>query len=310
MEYRDDISKWVLGQFVSSTNLNAGLTEKKIAYSDNAQPLTVEMFGRLAQTLTYNSDGTVATVRDGDNNATTFSSWKRGIAQRVEHADGTSASAVVNDDGWIASVTDENGFVTSYTYDAMGRLNSTTYPSGDSTTWDPTVQEFQPVSTAEYGVAAGHWRQTVATGNARKVTYFDALWRPLLTREYDASNATETQRFQRFAYDFDGRVIFASYHGGSDVLNEGTWTEYDALGRITSSSMDSELGVLTTLTEYLPGNQTQVTDAHGNKTISGYQVFDQPVYDRPVWILHPEGGRTEIARDVFGNVTQITRISH
>ena len=61
----------------------------------------------------------------------------------------------------------------------MGRLASIAYPSGDSTVWNTTTQVFQPVNVAEYGIPAGHWRQTVSTGNARKLTYYDALWRPL-----------------------------------------------------------------------------------------------------------------------------------
>ncbi|MCD9007781.1 RHS repeat protein, partial [Luteimonas sp. XNQY3] len=82
--------------------------------------------------------------------------------------------------GWITRVTDENGFATNYTYDAMGRLASVAYPTGDSTTWNTTTQVFQPVASAEYGIPAGHWRQTVSTGTGRRISYFDALWRPLL----------------------------------------------------------------------------------------------------------------------------------
>ena len=58
-------------------------------------------FGKLQQTLTYNADGTVATVKDGNNNLTTLSSWKRGIPQSISHPDGKSRLAVVNDSGWI-----------------------------------------------------------------------------------------------------------------------------------------------------------------------------------------------------------------
>ncbi|MFT4246719.1 MAG: hypothetical protein QM581_01610 [Pseudomonas sp.] len=305
--YHDNIAKWVLGQVARSTNSNTGLIENEVTYSANAQPLTIKAFGKLQQALTYNADGTVATVKDGNNNTTTFSSWKRGVPQSIKYADGKSQAAEVDDNGWVRSVTDENGYATTYTYDAMGRLASIAYPANDSTAWNTTTQSFQPVTAAEYGIAAGHWRRTEATGNARRITYFDALWRPLLVREYDTAKEAATQRFQRFAYDHEGRVIFASYPGSSDALNSGTWTEYDALGRITSVSTDSEQGLLTTLTEYLPGNQTRVTDPRGNKTVSGYQVFDNPEYEKPVWILHPEGARTDIARDVFGNVTQIVR---
>lgn len=305
--YYDNAAKWVLGQLANSTNSDTGLVEHQVTYSANAQPLTITQFGKLRQTLTYNGDGTVATVKDGNNNTATLSSWKRGIPQSITFADGKAISAVVNDNGWVTSVTDENGYATGYGYDAMGRLANLTYPSGDSTAWNATTQAFEPVAATEYGIAAGHWRQTVATGNARKVTYFDALWRPLLTREYDSADEAGTQRFQRFSYDHDGRVTFASYLGSSDALSTGTWTEYDALGRTTSVSQDSELGLLTTTTEYLASNQTRVTSPRGQTTVSGYQVFDQPAYDKPVWIQHPEGAYTDIARDVFGKPTAIVR---
>lgn len=305
LTYYDDTSKWVLGQIAKSV-VN-GITVSEISYNSNAQPVTKKTFGKLQQTLTYNADGTIATVQDGNNNVTALSSWKRGIPQNIRYADGTTVSAVVNDNGWVTSITDENGYVTSYGYDSMGRLASTTYPSGDSVGWNVTTSTFQAVQAAEYGIPAGHWRQTIATGNARKINYFDALWRPLLTREYDAGNEAGTQRFQRFSYDHEGRTTFASYPGSSDALNAGTQTQYDALGRATSVSQDSELGKLTTTTEYLAGNQTRVTDPRGNRTLTGYQAFDQPAYDKPVWIQHPEGAYTDIARDVFGKPLTITR---
>lgn len=257
--YADNTSTWVLGQVAQQAV--DGIVASATTYdAATALPVTVSEFGKLKQTLAYNPDGTVATVKDGNNNTTTLSSWKRGLPQSISYADGTVQSAVVDDHGWISSVTDENGFVTSYTYDAMGRLASITYPSGDSAAWNTTTQVFEPVNAAEYGIAAGHWRQTVTTGNGKKLTYYDALWRPLITREYDAGNEAATQRFQRLAYDHDGRVTFASYPGSSDALTTGTWTEYDALGRATAVSQDSELGPLTTLTEYLAGFQTRVTD--------------------------------------------------
>lgn len=316
--YQDDTTRWVLGQVRSTTCLSpancAGMVVAQTDY-DPAMLLPVRRyaFGRLEQAATYNLDGTVATVADGNGNTTTLGSWKRGVPQSVtypvtpESPNGAVESVTVNDAGWITAVTDEAGFTTGYGYDAMGRISSIAYPGGDGTAWKGTSLAFEKVGMAEYGIAANHWRQTVATGNARKITYFDGLWHPLLTREYDAANEAATQRFQRFAYDHEGRTTFTSYPGSSDALTAGTWTEYDALGRPTSASQDSEQGLLTTVTEYLPGNQTRVTDPRGFQTVTGYQVFDQPNYDAPVWILHPEGARTDISRDVFGKVQQITR---
>ena len=306
-EYYDDLGKWIVGQSAKSTNTNTGLVESQTSYDANAMPSQRWSFGKLRLTLGYNSDGTLATVKDGNNNTTTVSNWKRGVPQSIHYADGNTESATVNDSGWITSTTDENGYTTTYGYDAMGRLASIAYPANDSVAWNTTTQAFEQVNGSEYGLGAGHWRQTVATGNGRKLTYFDALWRPVLSREFDAGNEAGTQRFQKFAYDYDGRATFSSYPGTSDSLSTGTWNEYDALGRATSVSQDSELGLLTTRTEYLPNGQTRVTNPRGQQTVSGFQIFDQPDYAKPVWIMHPEGANTDITLDVFGKPTSIRR---
>lgn len=315
--YHDNTSKWVLGQVASSTNTNTGLVEYATTYdATSALPLQTYAFGKLQQTLTYNANGTVATVKDGNNNVTTLSSWKRGIPQTIQHPAtpeatlGAIQSAVVDNNGWISAVTDENGFTTSYTYDAMGRLKDTIYPTGDTTVWHATTRVFEPVAVAEYGIPAGHWRQTVSTGNARKITYFDGLWRPLLTKELDVTNGTTetlTKRFQRFSYDHDGRVAFASYPGLTDALTTGVWSTYDALGRATSVSQDSEQGLLTTLTQYQIGFETHVTDPKGAVTITRYMAFDKPVYEFPLEVQHPESAITKIERDVFGAPLSIAR---
>ncbi|WAW97476.1 RHS repeat protein [Xanthomonas citri pv. malvacearum] len=306
-EYYDHLSRWVLGQTAKVTNGDSGRVVSQVGYDDRALPVQRWAFGKLQQTLSYNADGTVATVKDGNNATTTLSSWKRGMPQAIAYADGSTVSASVDDNGWIASATDENGYVTRYGYDVMGRIASIAYPDGDSSAWNATTQSFQQVAGTEYGLGAGHWRQTVATGNARKETYFDAFWQPIVTREYDLAAVGATQRFQRFAYDHAGRQVFASYAGANDALSTGVWTGYDALGRTTSVSQDSELGLLTTLTDYLAGNRTRVTGPRGQQTLTSYQAFDQPVYDAPVAIQHPEGAFTEIARDVFGKPLSLRR---
>jgi len=306
--YYDNLSSWVLGQVADITDVQTSAVEVKYTYDPTSSlPIQEYRYGRLVNTSSYNADGTLASLKDGNGNVTALSGWKRGVPQTIAFADGTRLSASVDDNGWIRSVADENGSVTTYDYDAIGRLTNTAYPAGDSVAWNATTLSFSQVNTTEYGLAAGHWKQTVSTGNARKETYFDAFWRPVVTREYDAGAVDATQRFQRFAYDQDGRQIFASYAGASDNLTVGKWMTYDALGRIVSVSQDSEQGLLTTLTEYLQGNQTRVTDPRGNQAVTGYQVFDKPDYTTPVWIQHPEGAITEINRDVFGKPLSIRR---
>ena len=320
IEYHDDPTLWVLGQ-VKRTTTN-GVETSTTTYGWKALPTQTTQFGKVTQTLTYDSTSTVAsgqlgtlkTVKDGNNNTTTFGSWKRGIPQAISYADGTSQSALVDDRGWITWFEDENDSRTCYTYDAMGRLASTTYTSEsaantcDASKWTATTYTWEYRNVAEHGLPAGHWLRRNHTGNHRRNTFYDALWRPVLEHYYDGANVDASIQTRAWAYDADGRVTFASYPvnaltGGTT----GTWTEYDALGRVTSVSQNSELGLLTTLTSYETGFKTKVTSPKGQVTTTSYQAYDQPTYDFPVAISHPEGTYTDISRDVYGKVLMLTR---
>ncbi|KRG71055.1 hypothetical protein ABB29_04335 [Pseudoxanthomonas dokdonensis] len=306
-EYYDNTSVWVIGQ-VSKSWTNNVLVSETSYNASTALPVTIKSFGKIEQALTYNADGTVATVADGNGNKTSLSSWKRGTPQLIAYADGTTQSAVVDPNGWLQSVTDENGFVTAYTYDSLGRLASTTYPTGDSTAWHPTTYTFEYRNAAEHGLPAGHWLRRQNTGNHRRNTFLDALWRPVLVHEYDAADVEGTLVGTSTQYDSEGRVSFTSYPANNRVPPlQGVWTEYDALGRTTAVAQDSELGVLTTVTDYLPGFKTRTTDPNKGYTTTSYQVFATPTQEYPALIEQPEGVTTEINRDVFGKPLELTR---
>jgi hypothetical protein len=196
----------------------------------------------------------------------------------------------------------------------MGRLTRITYPADDVRSWHDTTQGFVRVGTAEYGIAAGHWRQTVATGYRRTVTYYDALWRPVLTREYDTSDEAGTKRFVATSYDPAGNVSDSAYPvAAAPVMAGGAWSlpgvhsTFDALGRVTTVTQDSELGPLTTTTQYLTGFQRRTIDPRNNSTTEQFVAYDQPSFEQPTQIDAPEATRTTITRDVFGKPTAIAR---
>ncbi|MGH8032368.1 MAG: RHS repeat domain-containing protein [Luteimonas sp.] len=322
--YQDGSALWTLGLVRKLTNLDSGLVESQTDYdATTALPLKVHAFGRLQQTLTYNADGTLASVSDGRDGTdvdttVTLSSWKRGIPQLILHpatADqpsGALQSAVVDDLGQITSVTDENDFTTSYGYDAMGRLSSIRYPDGDNVGWNPVTLSFQQIPVEEHGLPAGHWRSSRYEGNHHYNAYYDAMWRPVLEERFDVGTigATLSQVVKR--YDASGRLAFQSYPArgvGSflDPALTGVRTEYDALDRVTAIRQDSELGVLTTAIAYLPGFRRQTTNPRNQVTTERFQVFDVPSFDFPVQIDLPENVRTTIARDVFGKPLSVGR---
>jgi RHS repeat-associated protein len=322
--YRDDLTSWVLGQFRSLTNNDTGLVESQIDYeSATSLPLKKYSFGMLEQTLTYHltagtdQTGTLATVEDGNHNVTSLSDWKRGVPQSIlfpptpDSPTGATQSAVVDDNGWVTAVTDANGNSTGYGYDLMGRMASIAYPTADSTVWNTTTQTFNQLTAAENGFPAGHWRQLVQTGNGVKLTYFDALLRPLVTDVYDTSNVNGTLSQSVLRYDTGGHLAFKSYPTSYNInyagITQGVRSTYDALDRVTQIDQDSELGVLSTKTVYLPGFKTQVTNPRGKVSTTSYLAYDQPSTDQPVAIALPAGAYTDIVRDVFGKPTSIKR---
>lgn len=315
IEYHDDLSLWALGQ-VRRTATD-GIETSRTEYAWKASPTTTYSFGKLQKSVGYNADGTIATVTDGNSNVTTLGGWKRGVPQSILHPDGTSQSSYVDDQGLVRHVTNEVGAKTCYDYDLMGRIKRIDYPSETATgecntsAWQAETIAFDPVQLEEHGLGPGHWTQRRRLGNRHVNTYFDALWRPVLEESLDAGNVGGTLSQIVKRYDAKGRLVFQSYpqRGVGHYLDvtQGVYTEHDALNRVTSISQDSEQGLLTTLTEYLPNHQTRVVDPRLGQTTTSYQVFDQPTYDYPVVILGPTGNTTEIPRDVFGKPLEITR---
>lgn len=303
--YEDRLNLWILGQRASKT-VAGQVAASTTFHPTTAVPTESRRFGKPHATYVFNSDGTLQSVTDGRNHTTTLGSYYRGLPRSIAYPDGKGISAVVNNIGTIASVTNEANKTWTFGYDAMGRLSSKTPPIGNTTTLS-----FVQVPTSEVGIEPNHWRQTITTGNAVTINYFDARWRKRLTHTYDAGNIAGTQRTQRYDYDPYNRTTFAAYPVRSlatiATATPGTLTFYDALGRVTQTVGDSELGLLTTSTQYLAGFQKRVTDPRGNASTTSFQVFDEPSESAITGIAAPEGLTVTINRDTFGKPTAITR---
>ena len=335
--YRDNAFLWVLGQVeqvkcvapIAALPAGCGVTGivmSETYYDSNwAVPLVSKQFGRTVQTLTWDTTSTVAsgqrgTIRtsaDGRGNTSTATSWHRGVPRMVTHADGTTRSTEVNASGWVTSTTDENGFKTCYAYDGIGRLSQVTHPSQASpgtcntSTWNATTLAFERVGSPEYGIEGGHWRHTETRGNRRKITYFDAMWRPRITREFDSGDEANTRTMVLRRYDVNPRKTFESYPqrsiASTHAAPPGVTRSYDGLGRVIEQQADSELGPLVTTTAYQSGLSTRVTNPRGHATTTTYRAFDNPDEAMAVHIAMPEGVNVSIARDVLGDATAITR---
>lgn len=303
--YVDNAQLWVLSQVGSI--VSGGQVISATEYNSRAQPTAERSFGILKNTISYHPDGTVASKSDGAGNTTYFSDYMRGIARNVSYPNGATETGEVNNVGLVTSVTDAAGYTTSFGYDPMGRLASITPPAG----FTRTALTFEPVGFEEYGLAAGHWRQTITKGAAKTVIYFDALWRPTMTRIFDSENEAATRKVTVKHYDTNSRITFESYpqreFSSVAVTSPGTRTEYDAIGRPIRVESDSELGVLTTTSTYLPGFQTRTTNPRGHQTTQAFWALGSPNEPALSSISAPEGVSITIVRDLFGKPTSITR---
>lgn len=319
--YWDKEDKWILGQRASLTisfgnPLQTVVTESITYDLVNAWPTARAVSGRPDQTFDFNADGTLKWIRDGAGQQTSYSDYKRGLARQITYADSSSEGVEVNDIGLVTSWTNAAGTTTQYGYDAMGRLNWVRYPPepAPALAYHDTTISFQQMSAADQGLEAGHWQQTITTGNSVARRYFDALWRERLRVEHDAANVAGTAAAVETRYDIDGRKIFESYPersiAGVGTASNGHWWEYnEALGRETAHRQDSELSPskLSTVTAYLSGFRKRVTNPRGFVSTYGYQAWDEPVEDHIVDIVAPEGVTVTIARDALGKASSITR---
>jgi RHS repeat-associated protein len=308
--YNDNLTSWVLGKVGQVTELSTG----KVMVLNQYDPATslllnTSKFGKFQQSMTYNADGTLRTVADGKNQVTTYSNYKRGIAQRIDYPDGKYEQAIVDNLGKITSLTNEAGTTTTFGYDAIGRLYSITYPQESGLTYNTTYVLTGKMSSQEFDLIPGHWRQVVITGTAYEANYYDALWRPVYTERWDNADRANTMRRVKHRYDFAGHTVYESYPKGDpeDVSWEGSYFDYDALGRQTVRTQISELGNLYDGHSYYSGFVSAYVDARSNGTVYVHQAFDEPTEDAVTAIGMPEGVNVSINRDIFGKTRSITR---
>ena len=309
--YNDNLTKWMLGRLASVTD-SGGAVERQTTYNATTGLPTASFgYGRLLKSYEHYANGLLNVQRDAVGRGTVYTAYMRGVPQSIVYPDAAAESAVVNGLGWVTSTTNAVGTTTSYGYDAAGRLASISYPGEAGFAYHPTTLTYEQVPAAEYGIAAGHWRQTLSTGNSTTVRYLDALWRTRLERTWDRANEGATSRIAETRYDFGGREAFVSYPQrsltGVDGALLGASSTYDALGRVTTQTQDSELGALSTVTAYLGNFQTRVTNSRGHASTFSYQAFDQPSEGTITSISAPEGVTVSIVRDVFGKPNAITR---
>jgi YD repeat-containing protein len=307
--YINDQAPWVLGLQASTTNAANGEVMWQTAYTAGDVPSDHYVFGRKSESYGFDSHGQLTWLKDGLGNTTTFTQQVRGIPTQVGYPDQTAETFGLNEFGEVSSYTDRSGHIVAYGYDGVGRVNRE-QRSGADFTWDPVTIQYAAIAAPERGIAAGHFRRTWTQGDHVRTTYYDARLQPILADEFRASDGG-LRSSSRIDFDWRGHKTkeYRPLAGASSLsdFGKGTATNYDALGRVASVVIDTELQATptaTTSTAYLSGGRLQVTDPNGIITVSGYQMFDTPDYTANI-SLASSGVTQTTVRDVYGNVVRI-----
>ncbi len=240
-----------------------------------------------------------------------FGNYKRGQPQQISQPTAGSSTVsqlmhlTIDDNGWVKQTEDFEGNTTDYDYDLLGRLTDII---PQDTQWAPTTITYQTISSNEgFSVLApGMLRQTVIRGNYQKDNYLDSRLRSLLTVEQDITD-NNSIRYQLNRFDALNKPTFTSYPSTSPVESSGTHYLYDGLQRLKRTNVDSELGQLSSITEYLDGNRIKTTDFNGNETTTTYLAYGSPQYKQALNIESPESVTTSMVYNLFDRLTSITQ---
>jgi hypothetical protein len=244
---------------------------------------------------------------NGTNRWVYFSNYKRGIAQTIRTPQSLSTTSQyayneVDNNGWVKKQTDFNGYCIRYGYDSLGRMNLV---DPCNSVWLNTSVSYSTTNGNDglNHVKAGMLKQTISKGNYRKVTYFDSLLRPRMTKEWDTARETETKRFTRANYDVQNSPTYQSKPYYDDTTPYGTISSYDGQGRLKNANDNTAAGDVSV--SYLSNNRIQVNDNRGKVTTTTYLAYGLPEQKMATTIASPEGVTTNLAYNIFGNLTSI-----
>ena len=228
-------------------------------------------------------------------------------------------------DGSVHSVLDPNGKTTTYGYDNMQRLISTTYPDGGQTATnygDPSIPEVITTTTLAAPSPSqissktldglGRTVQTTASSGAITTTSYNTMgWVASVSNpSYSTPSAYTT-----YTYDALGRKLF-QYHPDGAYLQWAcsgtTTTSTDENGHSTTGTTDAlgrlwkvvEPGGLTTIYWYDALNNLIKVNQQGNGSsdVARIRSFSYDGLSRLLTAANPETGSVNYTYDNNGNV--------
>lgn len=286
LTYFYNLDKWIVKKVKNETIEGVGSILR--SYDADTGNLLAESKYGVVTSYTYHPSGDIATIKNPRGYVTSYSNYKRGIAQLEVMPEQVSTSRVINDTGTVASKTNGRGYTTSFTYDSMNRLISIDYPINSD------------VSIVYTGLSYA----TLTRGAFEMVTEYDNIGQTVSVEQKDTLRGVSI--LQTTKYNAVGQAVFKSYpYNGPKVANpDGTSTTFDILDRpLTITHPD-----LTKVKyDYLSGNRVNITNERLFQTMYSYRSYGDPDEKSLIQIDSPEAITTSIQRNKLDQIKKVTQ---
>ena len=295
-DYSHNKTNWILGQVTRVTvNDREMMTH---TYDSSGRKTSENRYGGAFSRYSYhsasgsNSASNLYRYTDPNGKHTYANYYHRGIPGEIERADGTSDEVEVDDNGWIMGQKDYRGYWTNYERDVMGRITRI-IPSKTQKSWLDTTIDY------DFG---NEITQTVTRGDREEVITYDNFQRVILEKLEDLDGGDTI--YTRTKYNEAGEAIFKSFPSFDPYETNGVESEYDGLGRM-STSQENVTPYATTSYDYLDNHRRDVTDPNGNTTSYYYTGYNGPDRGKLLRINQPLGVTTSFTRNVWDQLTRL-----
>jgi RHS repeat-associated protein len=271
---------------VKTTTDGAGLVTTYVTYDKSGRPTRIKAPNGVLTDLTYTPRGWLATK-----------SVRASAAGTPSTSDSTTTVAY-NLDGTVHSVTDPDGVVSTYTYDAAHRLTDVTDVSGNHVHYT-------------LDASGNRTSEQVLTSTGAIVRSLGRAFNPLgqLTALNDGLGRTVFSATSTDSYDGNGNLVHST-----DGLGIQQKHVFDGLDRLVSTLKDYQG------TNTATANSQAVTTFDALDRATGFSdpdglntTYDIDALGNTTGLHSPDTGSTARAFDIAGNVTtstDATNVSH
>ncbi len=298
-------SKWILG--LVKTHSKNGKELAGYSYDKNGRKILETRFGY--QYMKYQwSGGRLTSERNGGDETTYHSIYKRGVSQNTRLENGALYRNVVDDNGWITQTTSPTGYIEKISHNALGWPTKIDRMSGYA---DTTIQYSAPIYNSVRGfvIRTGMVKtESTGSGTSKKIvkTTYNGRGLPVLIETRDST--TQTSIYTRIRYDKLGREVFRSFPSYQSAATAGVETKYDPINRKIQKRENVSPNATETYT-YLSDNAIRTTDAEGNSTTAFSSGYGSPYDGKETKVVEANGRVTYRTYDKLQNLTEERQVA-